>query len=411
MKSCPTCKRTFDDTMSFCLVDGSVLSAPFDANATQPAQNYRDSDPPPTMMNPTASADRAIQAPKRYEELPQTVSSPTAVPGDVSTKTKREEKPSQPAMKTIAAPPPEPALGGSRRETHAAATNPDRRLTQSPSDGSKRLIGLAVAAVLLVALAVGALWFIRSRNALQSKAASHPAKPTESKTAPAGQSFTESVNGTEIKMISVSGGTFQMGSPGSEAGRDQDEGPQTNVTVQSFYMSKYEITQAQYKAAMGVNPASFKGDDLPVDSVSWNDAVEFCRKLSALSGKQYRLPTEAEWEYSARAGTNGPYAGNLESMAWYDANSGNQTHPVGQKEPNGFGLYDMYGNVWEWCESKYMPYPYRATDGREDLQGSGVRVLRGGSWKSAAKGCRSAYRRRVVPEPNSSGFRIVLGSS
>jgi formylglycine-generating enzyme required for sulfatase activity len=212
-------------------------------------------------------------------------------------------------------------------------------------------------------------------------------------------------------MVSVSGGRFLMGSPLSETGRDQDEGVQNDVTVQSFYMSKYEITQAQYKAVTGTNPSSFKGDDLPVDSVSWNDAVEFCRKLSQMTGRQYRLPTEAEWEYAARAGTNGPYAGNLEAMTWYDANSGNRTHPVGQKEPNGFGLYDMYGNVWEWCQSKYKPYPYNANDGRENLQEADVRVMRGGSWESAAKACRSAYRRRVTPDPRSSGFRIILSAA
>jgi formylglycine-generating enzyme required for sulfatase activity len=145
-----------------------------------------------------------------------------------------------------------------------------------------------------------------------------------------------------------------------------------------------------------------------VDSVSWKDAVEFCRKLSQTTGREYRLPTEAEWEYACRAGTSGPYAGKVDAMTWYGTNSGSQTHPVGQKQPNGFGLYDMYGNVWEWCQSKYKPYPYNATDGREALQETDVRVMRGGSWQSSASSCRSSYRRRVMPDLSSVGFRVVL---
>ncbi|HMH42845.1 MAG TPA: formylglycine-generating enzyme family protein, partial [Pyrinomonadaceae bacterium] len=169
-----------------------------------------------------------------------------------------------------------------------------------------------------------------------------------------------------------------------------------------------EVTQNQYRAVMGTNPSAFKGDDLPVDSVTWDEATEFCRKLSTLTGHQYRLPTEAEWEYAARGGTTGAATESANLTAWYDGNSGARTHPVGQKEANHFGLYDIYGNVWEWCQSKYKPYPYSATDGREDLQPVEVRVLRGGSWESAAKACRASYRRRVTPDPRSAGFRVVL---
>jgi formylglycine-generating enzyme required for sulfatase activity len=232
----------------------------------------------------------------------------------------------------------------------------------------------------------------------------------ENKTAPsAAGPFTEKINGAEIQMISIPSGTFLMGSPLSESGRDPDEGPQSNVTVRNFRLSEFEVTQAQYRATMGTNPASFKGDDLPVESVSWNDALEFCRKLSSLTGRKYRLPTEAEWEYAARAG-NSTAAGNVDALGWCGSNSANRTHPVGQKQANAFGLYDMYGNVWEWTESKYRPYPFQATDGREDLQPTDVRVLRGGSWESATRACRATYRRRVVPDPRSSGFRIALDS-
>lgn len=421
MKSCPACNRTFDDTMTFCLVDGSVLSAPFDPNATQQPPASRNTDPAPTMMYPAPNAGHSTPPPQSDKELlppPQTIASPASIPGaqpeSVSPPPRKDEEvASQSAMKTIMAPPPEVVFGTNQRGAFAAATPPDSQLTQTQSVGGKRLVVIG-AAVLAVILVGGIVWLIqrtRTRNTPQSRAASQPAKQTENKPAPTGQSFTENVNGTAIAMVSVSGGTLLMGSPLSETGRDQDEGPQNDVTVPSFYMSKFEIIQAQYKAVTGTNPSSFKGDDLPVESVSWNDAVEFCRKLSQMTGRQYRLPTEAEWEYAARAGTNGPYAGNLDAMTWYDANSGNRTHPAGQKEPNGFGLYDMYGNVWEWCQSKYRPYPYRATDGRENLQETDVRVMRGGSWESAAKACRSAYRRRVTPDPRSSGFRIILGAA
>jgi formylglycine-generating enzyme required for sulfatase activity len=210
-------------------------------------------------------------------------------------------------------------------------------------------------------------------------------------------------------MISVPGGKFQMGSPVSENGRDPDEGPQSEVAVANFFMSKYEVTQAQYKAVMSANPSSFKGDDLPVDSVTWQQAEDFCSKLSQITKREYRLPTEAEWEYASRAGAQSAIAGIVDAMAWYNANSGGRTHPVGQKHPNDFGLYDMNGNVWEWCQSKYKPYPYKADDGRENVQDGDVRVMRGGSWENNAVSCRSAYRRQVLPSVRATiGFRVVL---
>jgi formylglycine-generating enzyme required for sulfatase activity len=301
-------------------------------------------------------------------------------------------------------------IGNNQRAAFVAETSAASQLTQARSAGGKRLA--VIAGSVLAVMVIGAIvWLIKSattRTGSPGTAQSQQAKQSDNKPPRTGQSFTEDINGAQIQMVSVPGGTFLMGSPLSETGRDNDEGPQNEATVQSLYMSKYEVTQAQYKAVMSTNPSSFKGDDLPVDSVSWNDAVEFCRKLSQTTGREYRLPTEAEWEYACRAGTNGPYSGNIDAMAWYGASSGSRTHPVGQKQPNGFGLYDMYGNVWEWCQSKYKAYPYKATDGREDLQSTDVRVMRGGSWESAAKSCRSAYRRRVIPDARSIGFRIVL---
>jgi formylglycine-generating enzyme required for sulfatase activity len=275
-------------------------------------------------------------------------------------------------------------------------------------------VGTIVGLALVVMVIGGVFWLIKHNNKTIAASKPEPVSSTtaENKTAPSVSGpFTEKINGAEIQMVAIPGGTFLMGSPLSESGRDLDEGPQNSVAVQNFQLGKYEVTQAQYRAVMGTNPASFKGDDLPVESVSWNDALEFCRKLSSLTGRKYRLPNEAEWEYAARAGSDRPAAGNVEALGWCGPNSANRTHPVGQKEANAFGLYDMYGNVWEWCESKYRPYPFQANDGREDLQLTDVRVLRGGSWESAIRACRASYRRRVVPDPRSSGFRVVLDSN
>jgi len=314
-------------------------------------------------------------------------------------------------MKTMVAPAPEVPFAGVTPRP-AAETVPAVR-TRAPRSYALGAIG---GLVLVVIVVVGVVWLMKRNN--KTVAASNPPTISSTSTAAAATNkngtsaagpFTEKINGAEIQMISIPGGTFMMGSPLSESGRDPDEGPQTNVTVQNFHLSKYEVTQAQYRAVMGTNPASFKGDDLPVESVSWNDALEFSRKLSSLTGRKYRLPTEAEWEYAARAGSTKADA-NVDALAWCGPNSGNRTHPVGQKQANAFGLYDMYGNVWEWSESKYRPYPFQATDGREELQPTDVRVLRGGSWESAIRACRASYRRRVVPDPRSSGFRVALDS-
>jgi formylglycine-generating enzyme required for sulfatase activity len=310
-------------------------------------------------------------------------------------------------MKTMVAPAPEVPFTG-------AAQRPAAETVSGAGTRARRpyALGAIVGLVLVVIVIGGIIWLMKRNNKTVAANNLQPVSSVtaENKTAPsAAGPLTEKINGAEIKMISIPGGTFLMGSPLSESGRDPDEGPQSNLTVKNFHLSEYEVTQAQYRAVMGTNPASFKGDDLPVESVSWNDALEFCRKLSSLTGRKYRLPTEAEWEYAARAG-NSTAAGSVDALGWCGPNSANRTHPVGQKQANAFGLYDMYGNVWEWTESKYRPYPFDATDGREDLQPTDVRVLRGGSWESATRACRASYRRRVLPDPRSSGFRIALDS-
>ena len=211
-------------------------------------------------------------------------------------------------------------------------------------------------------------------------------------------------------MVYVEGGSFQMGSK-----KSKDEKPIHTVTISSFFMHKTEVTQAQYKKVMGKNPSHFSGcDDCPVERVSWHDATAFAQKV----GK--RLPTEAEWEYAARGGvkTNSgssqtSYAGSndLNSVAWYGDNSGSKTHPVAQKQANALGLYDMSGNVWEWCSDWYSD-SYYSESPQNDPQGpnSGSRrVLRGGSWDGSGTDCRVAYRVRFYPDNwvGYNGFRLV----
>ncbi|MGH9847208.1 MAG: SUMF1/EgtB/PvdO family nonheme iron enzyme, partial [Blastocatellia bacterium] len=259
---------------------------------------------------------------------------------------------------------------------------------------------------------------------------SNPSTPVNSPaTVNLGDASTETINGVKLEMIRVPAGSFQMGSPENEPERASDEGPQHRVTVSGFSIGKFEVTQAQWKAVMGSNPSNFKGDNLPVENVSWNDAKEFCRKLSQLTGKQYRLPTEAEWEYAARAGTTTPFAfgSSLSSQqANFDGNSPyggaakgvyrQKTMPVGSFAANAFQLHDMHGNVWEWCEDVWHEnYNGAPSDGSSWLSGgdSSSRVLRGGSWYNDGWLCRSAVRGRGGPGDRNGniGFRVVVSAS
>jgi len=197
---------------------------------------------------------------------------------------------------------------------------------------------------------------------------------------------------------------------------DDDEKPAHEVTLtKPFYMGKFEVTQEQYQQVMGTNPSAFKGRDLPVEQVSWDEAQEFCKKAGEKTGLAVRLPTEAEWEHACWAGTKTTYytgdaEADLDRAAWWDKNSGNTTHPVGQKVPNAWGVYDMHGNVWEWCGDWYETYKAKeAVDPQGPAQGQ-YRVLRGGSWGFSPRYCRSAYRRRSNPGYRSDyiGFRVVV---
>ena len=225
------------------------------------------------------------------------------------------------------------------------------------------------------------------------------------------QTFT--ANGVSFVMVSIPGGTFQMGSEDSDA--DSDEKPVHQVTLSDFSIGQTEVTQELWEAVMGSNPSNFKGAKRPVEMVSWNDCQTFITKLNELTGKKFRLPTEAEWEFAARGGSNSlgyKYAGSnsIDDVAWYTVNSGSTTHEVATKLPNELGLYDMSGNVWEWCQDWYGSYGSSNQTNPTGATSGSRRVLRGGSWRSNVWGCRVAIRGYSTPTVTdiSLGLRLAL---
>jgi len=255
-------------------------------------------------------------------------------------------------------------------------------------------------------------------------------------------------NGVTLEMVQIPGGTFTMGSPegkptrkffgliagseGGEEGRSNSESPQHIITVQPFFMGKYVVTQAQYQEIKGKKPSHFKGKKRPVERVSWNNAVKFCKRLSQKTGHIYRLPSEAEWEYACRAGTTTPfsfgetittdlvnYNGNYTYASAPKGIYRKQTTDIGTFPPNAFGLYDMHGNVWEWCQdSWHNNYNGAPTDGSAWTDNNVYRVLRGGSWFLNPRSCRSACRDDDDDDDDRAerdtvnygiGFRVVCG--
>ncbi|MBK8473091.1 MAG: formylglycine-generating enzyme family protein [Sphingobacteriales bacterium] len=247
-------------------------------------------------------------------------------------------------------------------------------------------------------------------------------EPTSEPEAPVKDAdFVADINGTPLDMVWVEGGTFRMGGTDDEA--CDSEKPVHEVTLSGFYISRYPVTQAQYYAVMGSNPSHFGGSNrLPVDNVSWDNAQEFCRKLNAQTVEKglpagYRLLTEAEWEYGARGGQKSKgykYAGSdeLGDVAHFSVNSGGSTQIVGLKKPNELGLYDMSGNVWEWCQDWYGSYKAEAQANPHGPQSGNYRVLRGGSWGNLAVRCRLARRDTDAPADHFTdcGFRLALPS-
>jgi len=234
-------------------------------------------------------------------------------------------------------------------------------------------------------------------------------------------------NSIGMVLVAIPAGEFMMGSPETEIGRVGNETRHRVTLTKSFHLGRTEVTQGQWKAVMGTTPWNDyvrrkEGDDYPATRVNWEDAVEFCEKLSEKEGVEYRLPTDAEWEYACRAGTTTVYSfGDDESQfgeyAWFDKNAGDAdekyAHIVGQKKPNAWGLYDMHGNVFEWCQDNYGEYPSGdVTDPVGPASGS-FRVFRGGCWYNSARGCRSAYRFWSSPSDRSHGlgFRVLRSSA
>ena len=221
-------------------------------------------------------------------------------------------------------------------------------------------------------------------------------------------------DGISIDMVRVEAGTFTMGATAEMNDPYDKEKPTHRVTLTNdYYIGKYEVTQALWQTVMGNNPSKFKGDNLPVEHVSWKDCQKFLSKLNRITGKMFRLPTEAEWEYAARGGNKSrgyQYSGsnNLSDVAWYDDNSGNKTHAVGTKQPNELGIYDMSGNVLEWCQDRYGKYNSSSQINPTGVNSGSNRVFRGG--RGNARSCRSSFRFGITPRFRNKylGLRLVL---
>ena len=280
----------------------------------------------------------------------------------------------------------------------------EREREAAKLEGQRREAGAAWAAVRSAGTVEAARLFVETYGGVAPDLA-----------AEAGKLLGEWENTVGMEFVRIEAGSFEMGSPAGEAGRYQDEGPVHAVRIsRGFWLGKYEVTQGEWEAVMGTNPSGLKecGARCPVENVSWDDTQEFIRRLNELAsgrGYEYRLPTEAEWEYAARAGTRGARYGEVGEVAWYGANSGGRTQPVGQKRGNAWGLHDMLGNVYEWVGDWYGEYPSGAvTDPRGPGTGS-TRVRRGGGWYNHARGVRSANRSYGSPgdRDGNLGFRLA----
>ena len=224
------------------------------------------------------------------------------------------------------------------------------------------------------------------------------------------------VDNVVYNMKRVEGGTFTMGATAEMSEPSIDEKPTHQVTLSSYAIGETEVTQALWQAVMGNNPSYFKGDDLPVENVGWDECQTFINKLNNLTGQRFRLPTEAEWEFAARGGNRShhtKYSGSssLDEVAWYEDNSGSKTHPVKTKRANELGIYDMAGNVWEWCQDWYGIYSSSSQSNPTGPGSGSDRVSRGGSWSFTARYCCSSYRNGSTPDYRSSGLGLRLALS
>ena len=238
-------------------------------------------------------------------------------------------------------------------------------------------------------------------------------RPLQGNTDPSKQTFT--VKGVAFKMIKVEGGTFSMGATSEQSSDAFDyEKPVHSVTLSDYYIGETEVTQELWEAVMGSNPSYFEGDNQrPVENVSWNDCQKFIKKLNRLTGKEFRLPTEAEWEYAARGGKYSrgyKYSGsnNADEVAWYSYNSRDETHPVKTKKANELGLYDMSGNVWEWCNDWWGCYQSNSQTNPTGPSKGEYRVLRGGSWGNFDWCVRVSFRYFNSPGTRNDNYGLRL---
>jgi formylglycine-generating enzyme required for sulfatase activity len=398
----------------------------------------------------TAAAQR-LPAPARKREAPPPSTQP-AKPA-VANPVPRAAAPPIPALQQKG-PPARPAPLPARPIGAPASSFAAEKPAPRPPRKRGRVAVMVVACLLAAALAVALAWHERLRQrsadtASESTASPPPAAPVvlspeppakpavaprvvvvaapppvaPPNPAPEGPGTvgepSEFTNSLQMKFVRIEAGEFDMGTPPAEAGHYPEETLHHVRITKPFLMGSTPVTQAQWTAVMGNNPSLFHGDRLPVENVSWDDAVAFCGKLSQKEGKHYRLPTEAEWEYACRAGTKTAFSfgddeGKLGDYAWYFGNSGTTTHEVGTRKPNPWGLYDMHGNVWQWCSDFYGAYQGDETDPKGPKQGSDTtsRVLRGGSWDIDPWVCRSGFRIWNAPgyRDLNFGFRLVLDS-
>ena len=298
----------------------------------------------------------------------------------------------------------------------------------------RSLTGFYVAVCIVIALGLFGAWFWRTWTVwwFDADEARRRQVETAQRLGLPVEKAVDLGDGVVMELVLIPAGSFKMGSPDNEVGRfGSMEGPVHRVRItRAFYMGKHEVTQEVWEKVMGTNPSVSNGAKNPVEEVSWDDCQEFLKKLNALPHPSplppgegarvrdlFRLPTEAEWEWACRAGTKMQFcSGNadatLADYAWFDANSGSTPHPVGAKKPNAWGLFDMHGNVWEWCGDWYDDYPHGwkpQVDPTGPATGS-FRVLQGGSWGNNPRGCRSSTRGGDLPAygDDNLGFRVVV---
>ena len=320
-----------------------------------------------------------------------------------------------------------PAAVVQHKEQAEAQPQPQPKQSHTPVLEKKRTYWAGLGVALLVIVVIFATVFMLNNHSqggspdrsaetssISAKTSSISAE-TSVNEAWTNETMTFEANGVFFTMIPVEGGTFTMGATSEMKNPDDDEQPTHPVTLSSYYIGETEVTQALWMAVMGSNPSYFEGDDLPVVYVSWYDCQTFINRLNSLTGKNFRLPTEAEWEFAARGGNQSrhtPYSGSrrIDDVAWYRDNSGDLTHPVKTKQPNELGIYDMTGNVYEWCQDWLGSYSSNAQTNPTGASSGSDRVLRGGGWGRSPRGCRSSNRSGETPEFSNDnlGLRLVL---